>query len=392
MRQAPIVRCNAPKEAMSRHATTRIRAIVGGALAALLVSGSVAAAVQAAHAAPLPTIVINEVESNGGTPVDGVELYNTGTETVDVGGYIFMDSEPRMKAIPAGTTIAPGEYSKFVVDENLYKVGLGGADCARLFLPDGTTLVDGTSWGPDHAKYTWGRCPDGTSAFAETTASTPGAANACPDASAALKINEVVSDGGTPGDWIKFVNTGDVPVDAGGLVVRDNDVANPYTIPAGTWVAVGGYLVVDNGANFLYGLGKGDSVRHYCTDGTTLLDSTTWPSGTYASPSWGRCPDASGNFAITQSATKGAAHECVPLGGAEEARRGERDRRERIGHPRQRHRTHHRALRRVSRSRYCSWAWAACSWRPAWLGAERPLVPNTEPQAPRTSGNASRCA
>ncbi|TPX05138.1 lamin tail domain-containing protein, partial [Schumannella luteola] len=137
-------------------------------------------------------------------------------------------------------------------------------------------------------------------------------ANACPDASATLKINEAVSDGGTPGDWIEFVNTGDVPVDAGGLVVRDNDVVNPYTIPAGAWVAAGGYLVLDNGTNFLYGLGKGDSVRLYDTDGTTLLDSTTWPSGTHASPSWGRCPDASGDFAITQSATKGAANDCVP--------------------------------------------------------------------------------
>jgi hypothetical protein len=301
---------------MHRSTTTptrpRLRALLAASGIAALTASGVVAAAQVANAAPLPTVVINEVESSSGTPADWVELYNTGTETVDVGGYIFMDSEPRTKAIPAGTTIAPGEYYKFVVDENPNKVGLGAADSARLFLPDGTTLVDGTSWGPDHAKYTWGRCDDGTGEFVQNTASTPGAANACPDASATLQINEAVSDGGTPGDWIELVNTGDVPVDAGGLVVRDNDVVNPYTIPAGTWVAAGGCLVLDNGTNFLYGLGKGDSVRLYDTDGTTLLDSTTWPAGTHANPSWGRCPDASGEFALTQSATKGAANDCVP--------------------------------------------------------------------------------
>lgn len=291
----------------------KLRKAVSAAATILLAASGVAIAASTAHAAPLPTIVINEVESNGGTPADWVELYNTGTETVDVGGYIFMDSEPRTKAIPAGTTIAPGAYFTFVVDENPNKVGLGAADSARLFLADGTTLVDGTSWA-GHATHTWGRCADGTGAFVQTTASTPGAANACPDASASLKINEAVSDGGTPGDWIEFVNTGDVPVDAGGLVVRDNDVANPYTIPAGTWVAAGGYLVLDNGHHFAFGLGKGDSVRLYGTDGTTLLDSTTWPAGTHAAPSWGRCPDASGGFELTTAATKGAANQCTDPG------------------------------------------------------------------------------
>src|SRR5690606_14029592 len=116
----------------------------------------------------------------------------------------------------------PGAYLTIVVDEDPNGFGLGGADSARLYLADGTTLVDSTSWGPDHASYTWGRCDDGTGEFVQTTASTKDAPNACPDAAATLKINEAVSDGGTPGDWIEFVNTGAVPVDAGGLVVRDN--------------------------------------------------------------------------------------------------------------------------------------------------------------------------
>jgi len=296
---------------MHPHATTRIRALIGGAITALLITGSAFAATQTATAADLPTVVINEVESNGGTPADWVELKNIGTDPVDISGWIVKDdNDSRTKAIPAGTTIAPGGYFTFVVDEDPNGFGLGGADSARLYLADGTTLVDSTSWGPSHALFTWGRCDDGTGAFVQTTASTKDAPNACPDAAATLKINEAVSDGGTPGDWIEFVNTGAVPVDAGGLVVRDNAEVNPYTIPAGTWVAAGGYLVLDNGTHFAYGLGKGDSVRLFDTDGTTLLDSTTWPADTHASPSWGRCPDATGDFAYTAAATKGAANDC----------------------------------------------------------------------------------
>jgi hypothetical protein len=159
---------------MNRHAASRIRAIVGGAVTALLITGGALVAGNAAHAAELPTVVINEVESNGGTPADWVELKNIGEDPVDISGWIVKDdNDSRTKAIPAGTTIAPGGYFTLVVDEAPNGFGLGGADSARLYLADGTTLVDGTSWGPDHAKYTWGRCADGTGAFAATTASTP---------------------------------------------------------------------------------------------------------------------------------------------------------------------------------------------------------------------------
>lgn len=296
---------------MNRHAASRIRTVIAASAAAALVAGGALATVTSATAAELPSIVINEVESNGGIPADWVELKNLGTDAVDVSGWIVKDdNDSRTKAIPAGTTIAPGAYLTIVVDEDPNGFGLGGADSARLYLADGTTLVDGTSWGPGHATHTWGRCADGTGEFTQTTASTKDAPNACPDAAASLKINEVVSDGGTPGDWIEFVNTATVPVDAGGLVVRDDSEKTPYTIPADTWVAAGGYLVLDNGAHFAYGLGKGDSVRLFASDGVTLVDSATWPEGTHASPSWGRCPDAAGAFGMTASATKGAANDC----------------------------------------------------------------------------------
>ncbi|HXU00342.1 MAG TPA: hypothetical protein VN903_05090 [Polyangia bacterium] len=57
--------------------------------------------------------------------------------------------------------------------------GLGPADEAHLYRADGTTQVDSTSWSVD-GNPTWGRCPDGTGPFGNTSASTKGTANTCP--------------------------------------------------------------------------------------------------------------------------------------------------------------------------------------------------------------------
>jgi Ca2+-binding RTX toxin-like protein len=123
------------------------------------------------------TVKINEVESSGGTPGDWVELINNGAAAADISGYIVKDNDDtHIFTIPAGTSIAAGGYYVADVDPIF---GLGAADSARLFAPDGTTLVDSYSW-TAHAATTYGRCPNGTGAFTTTTTSTRGAANICP--------------------------------------------------------------------------------------------------------------------------------------------------------------------------------------------------------------------
>ena len=123
-------------------------------------------------------VVVNEVESSGGVPGDWVEFFNPSPLAVDLGGYVFRDSNDAAGyTIPAGTSIAGLGY--LVLDEAVFGFGLGGADAARLFAPDGTTLVDGYSWSA-HATTTYGRCPSGTGEFATTAEITKGAANICP--------------------------------------------------------------------------------------------------------------------------------------------------------------------------------------------------------------------
>ncbi|MGW4778819.1 lamin tail domain-containing protein [Streptomyces filamentosus] len=144
------------------------------ALAAVpaLVLGVVTAA--PAQAAPADDVRVNEVVTTGSVE-DSIELYNKGTSAVDVSGWILKDDDNGSKyTIAAGTTLAPGGFRAFDVHG---KFGLGSSDKARLYLPDGSTLVDSHTW-TGHSAPSWSRCPDGTGAF-KAAAVTLGAANSC---------------------------------------------------------------------------------------------------------------------------------------------------------------------------------------------------------------------
>ena len=254
-------------------------------------------------ASPATTIKVNEVESNLGLPGDWVEFYNTGVAAVDLGGYEFRDNDNSRLPyiIPANTVIQPGGF--LVLDEAQFGFGLGAGDQARLFAPGGVTLVDSYTW-TAHASTTYARCPDGTGAFQTATTSTKGTANDC---GAAVRINEVESSGGAPGDWVELFNAGAATVDLSGYVLRDNDNASNYALPAGSTIAAGGYLVVDE-AQFGFGLGGSDAARLFLPGGTSLVDSYTWTA--HATTSYGRCPNGNGPFATTSIPTKGAANAC----------------------------------------------------------------------------------
>ena len=181
-------------------------------LAAL--AGLVPLSVAPTASAAVPSVRINEVESNGG-PTDWIELINTGSDPVDLSGWVLRDNQDASAAtIPASTTLAPGGLLAIDTDVTTGSTnfGLGGADSARVFLADGTTLVDSYSW-TSHATTTYGRCPDGTGDFATTIAGTKAATNSCPAAfdPMSVRLNEVESNGDTVGDWVELVNTSAAP-------------------------------------------------------------------------------------------------------------------------------------------------------------------------------------
>ena len=282
-----------------RHSRRALPALLAGALIAA--SGIIALPTVAAAAAP--GAVINEVVTDN----DWVELTNTSDAPIDLSGYVLKDNmDSRTLAIADGTVLAPGEFVAIDVDVD-GGFGLGRNDAIRLFASDGTTLIDAHSW-EEHPAPSYGRCPDGTGEFVTTVAATKGAANACTaDAADTIVLNEVVSTGGVPGDWVELKNTGTVDVDAAGLVFGDNSPGNRYTLPAGSTIPAGGYLVLDEAA-FGFGLGATDSAILVAADGTTVVDRHDWTA--HAPTSWGRCADGVGDFALTVTVTKGAANDC----------------------------------------------------------------------------------
>jgi hypothetical protein len=121
-----------------------------------------------------------------------------------------------------------------------------------------------------------------------------------------VRINEIESSLGVPGDWLELYNIGPSAIDLGGYQIRDNDDTHRHTLPAGTSIPAGGFLVVEEAA-LGYGLGTADKVRFFSRGGA-LLDSYEWT--TPAATTYGRCADGTGSFATTQASTKGAANPC----------------------------------------------------------------------------------
>jgi len=286
---------------------TTLRRPLLAAVTCLALAAPIAAFAVPASAAALPTVVINEVESNADA-TDWIEITNTGTEAVDVSGWVLKDNDDtRTLAIPAGTSLAAGAYLAIDVDvkSTAGNFGLGGSDQARLFLADGVTLVDSYTW-TAHADVTYGRYPNGTGAFAQTAAATKGAANTL--VIPKVKINEVESNADAT-DWIEIVNAGTSPVDVSGWIVKDDTDTRTLAIPANTTLAVGAYLAIDVDVKTTpgnFGLGAADKARLYLADGVTLVDEYAWTA--HAAVTYGRYPNGTGAFAPSVVSSKGAAN------------------------------------------------------------------------------------
>ena len=259
----------------------------------------------AANSCVMPDVVINEIESNGDA-TDWVEVVNSGSTAVDLSGWTLMDGDPVGHAaettpLPAGTVLEPGAH--FVFDQPTdFVFGLGNGD--TVTVRDANLNVVDEHVYDVHAAGVLARCADGSGDFIDLAVSTKGQSNACGNA---VRINEVESDGGSPGDWVELVNPTASVLDVSGIIVKDDDDTHSYAIPAGTTIGAGGYLVVE-GADLGFGLGGGDTVRLF--DDGLLVDSTTWGEG-HAATTWGRCPDVTGAFAVTAESTRGAANICA---------------------------------------------------------------------------------
>lgn len=250
-----------------------------------------------------PKIVINEVESNDDA-TDWIEVYNAGSTAVDISGWYMLDNDPvghatDISPVAAGTILEPGAF--YVFDQNIhFTFGLGKADQATIFNADGVVVAE-YSW-TAHANGVFARIPDGTGDFVEFAVSTKGKANIITNPVVISEVQSKDPDNGP--DWIELANPTNAPLDISGIVIKDNDDAHEYVIPAGTLIPANGYIVFTED-DFGFGLGKNDRVRLF--ENGLLIGTTTWDGHT--DPTWGLYPDASGTYyQSTLIATPGSAN------------------------------------------------------------------------------------
>ena len=255
-----------------------------------------------------PTVVINEVESNGDA-TDWVEVMNTGTQPVDISGWYLLDNDPvghkaETTPLAQGTVLEPGAL--YVFDQNRdFTFGLGSQDSATVYNKDGV-IVATYAW-DKHADGVYARIPDGTGAFQDFSPSTKGKPNKAVNP---VVINEVQSNDPQGGpDWVELANPTSAELDISGLVLKDEKDKDSYTIPDHTSIPANGFIVIkqdDTGKDgFKFGLGKGDSVRLF--ENGEQIASTTWPAGTHTDPTWGLYPDVNGKeYRNTSAPTPGA--------------------------------------------------------------------------------------
>ena len=145
----------------------------------------------------------------------------------------------------------------------------------------------------------------------------------------ALVVNEVMASNlrtkadpqGQFDDWIEIYNGGGTPMDIGGMYLTDNlDSPTkwqiPATDPAATTIAAGGYLVIwadgnagDQGLHACFKLDAGgEEAALFAVDGTTLIDSMTFPT-LGCDVSYGRSVDGAGQWRFFTTATPGVANQ-----------------------------------------------------------------------------------
>jgi len=294
---------------------------------------------------PYPELWLNEAQAenvSGATDRFGdhdawIELYNRGTNVIDLEGFCLADQYTNLTQwpFPGGASIQPGQFLIVWTDGEPLESdasewhtsfalshATGAVVLARLLDGQAQILdyLNYTGLGPDQS---YGSYPDGQPFHRRVFGTaTPGAANLVPPVT--VFINEWVADnvagpGGYPdpadgqyNDWFELYNPGSEPADISNFYLTDN-LADPrqWRIPDGAVIPAGGYLLVwadgepaQNGSgtngdlHASFKLEKnGEAIGLFAVVGTNLVqvDAVTF-GGQFKNISEGRYADGAGHF------------------------------------------------------------------------------------------------
>ena len=280
---------------------------------------------------------ISEVMANAHNEGTGefVEIYNDGAAPVDLAGMVLTDGDDvdTLQAYgSSGTILAPGAYavvldSEYASDYSLpggavllttgdtrLGNGLTTSDHVTLYEADGATVAatfsfptdpgDGVSM--EMVDLSTGDAAGNWRPSACASGSSPGAAHCFPESGdpAALVITEVLANAvdESTGEYVELYNPTDTEIDAAGLVVRDGGGftdtlsgfqggstligAHAHALILDGQYAYEYYLPTDitlltAGTTIGNGLGNTtDTLTLLESDGSTVIDSFSWPMAT----------------------------------------------------------------------------------------------------------------
>lgn len=275
--------------------------------------------------APVVSVVINEImadnrstiEDEDGEFSDWIELYNNGTETINLSGYYLSDSlsDSYKWAIPE-ITLQPGEYVIFFAsgkDEydgdtccfhTNFRLSSDG-ECVVLTNPE-TLLESSVEFGRSVGDISFGRVmlDTGEYGYMWLESPTPKAENCTvyaqsvadfPSPKNGIIINEIMTANtytlfdaeGDYSDWVELLNTTDSDISLDGCALSDNtDKPLRWTFPDGIVLGPGEYIVVhlsgkdkyENGElHASFGLSSKDTVLVLSDNMSRRIDSIALP-------------------------------------------------------------------------------------------------------------------
>ncbi len=191
-------------------------------------------------------ILINEVLANPGNGQTAfIELYNHSAEPADISGYFLSDSPDLLKfTISQSTIIPPGGFLSFSASDWGDSMSLNPTG-ERIYLlsADQQHVIDAVTYSPAEPGVSLGRFPNGAYGLRALAVPTPGYTNTVLYDSDII-INEImyhpISEDGLD-EYVELYNKGTQPVDVSGWRFTSGI---SYTIPDGTEIAAGGYLVI----------------------------------------------------------------------------------------------------------------------------------------------------
>jgi len=192
----------------------------------------------------LRNVVINEFLAHTDPPdYDYIELYNHGTNSVDISGCILTDNAATNKfVIPSGTIMPPRGFV-FYSETNMNFALNAEGESIFFIKPDGSRILDAVQFAAQQNGIAMGRWPDGANDFYRLQAKTPGAPNA-PILISDVVINELMYDpisGNDDDQYVELYNRSTNVVNLSGWQLTGGVT---FTFPTNVMLATNGYMVV----------------------------------------------------------------------------------------------------------------------------------------------------